>query len=327
MSGAPIFGMAVDYLRHQVARITAPKHSFNLWQGDPRNPTTRYCNPGFEGRYSTWSDSDNPENYQNRTVANSIPCDYTPESFGYLQNKQGFRCDDFDGMTKNSPAGELRIAFVGCSITYGVGVPLEVVWAHQLVTYLRSAYPHLRIPYINLAKGGKSIDYCVRVLKNFTDHVDVDLVLLLLPDPRRAELCLHHQSFTEYLRNFSVNAPHLPDKERRAIQAWDDNFSCNENFLQYSLLKNFSMLDLLSEARNFSYLWSTWYEPMTITEWVYPQHRERCLNVPFQSISPDRKLARDGMHPSAWSHRAFVEGILPSVLPRVEKILDSKTRT
>jgi hypothetical protein len=70
-----------------------------------------------------WNSPDSIENYKH---LNSLRRNYTTTEITYSFNDDGYRCDSF------STESEFPILFMGCSLTEGVGLPLNEVWSYHL---------------------------------------------------------------------------------------------------------------------------------------------------------------------------------------------------
>ena len=68
-----------------------------------------------------WSGTDSEENYRLRGNT-----EYSEESITYARNEYGYRCPSFQHVKRNQPL------FIGCSITFGTGLPMEETWAHKV---------------------------------------------------------------------------------------------------------------------------------------------------------------------------------------------------
>lgn len=92
----------------------------------------------------------------------------------YNFNNEGFRSDEFSN-DRNS------ILFLGCSLTFGTGLPLEEIYAYQLC---RS----LNMTYYNLALGASSNDTSFRLAYYYIPKLLPKIVICLSPEPTRLEL-------------------------------------------------------------------------------------------------------------------------------------------
>jgi len=130
---------------------------------------------------SQWNDPDTPENYKNKTKFGQNL--YSPDDFNYKFNDYGFRCDNFN------QESDIPIVFLGCNHTEGTGLPMEHVWAYQLIKKIRNKTSK-NIPYWNLAIGGASVDTLARHLYWFNEIHKPKFVFALFPGLFRREYCL-----------------------------------------------------------------------------------------------------------------------------------------
>lgn len=93
----------------------------------------------------------------------------------YVNNSHGFRTVEFD-RTENFIA-------VGCSFTYGIGLPQHSVWPELLSQ-------QLNIPAYNLGIPGSSADTCYRVVKHYVPLLKPKFVVMLEPRRNRLEIFL-----------------------------------------------------------------------------------------------------------------------------------------
>lgn len=90
----------------------------------------------------------------------------------YQFNSAGFRCDEF---------AENSVMFLGCSMTFGIGLPLHQLW----VTRVSNA---LNRPCANLAVSGSSNDTAFRMAQYWVEKTQPAIVVLMSPDASRMEL-------------------------------------------------------------------------------------------------------------------------------------------
>lgn len=100
------------------------------------------------------------------------------ESVVYQFNSHGFRTAEF--------TDELCFISLGCSITAGVGLPIEQTWPARVAE-------SVKLPCRNLAVGAASMNTCMRLLYHYVDYLNPQFVLLLRPNPQRLELFDHQQ--------------------------------------------------------------------------------------------------------------------------------------
>jgi hypothetical protein len=200
-------------------------------------------------------DNDNEKNF----AANPIT-KWQGIEISYKYNSDGFRTHEFsDFLCK-----KVNIA-VGCSLTEGVGIPIENVWPSILEQ-------KLGIPLLNLGLGGGSTDTVARIITNISGLFQIEKVFVLWPDKHRFE-------FYDEDRNSIV-----------PIGSWNasDNYlwnMSNSNSLQ-RLYKNKNILDLLSKQHGFEVIEITVENALETISRVDPARDDRHFG-----ITPNIKLA------------------------------------
>jgi hypothetical protein len=126
--------------------------------------------------YFPWRSTDSLERW-NENIEKQ---EYSAE-FGYHQNAHGYRCDEFEDIM-NRPTKKLLT--LGCSNTYGVGVPEEHTWPQML----KSQFEHRKnekIDVINLGAPGGS-NQLIDVYLNWCHRFKPDYIAVLLaPEDRK----------------------------------------------------------------------------------------------------------------------------------------------
>lgn len=113
-------------------------------------------------------------------------------TFTYNINSCGFRAPEFD----------LRQNFVtlGCSLTTGIGLPVEQTWPWYLSK-------KLKVDHWNLSVPGSSSDTAYRIAEYYLPLLNPDFVIMLEPDPGRFEL--FHGNSESAPENITISAPDL----------------------------------------------------------------------------------------------------------------------
>lgn len=94
--------------------------------------------------------------------------------FTYSLNDWGHRCEDIDVSANN-------ILFLGCSNTFGTGLPKEKTWP-----YLVSK--ELGMREVNLGLPGGSLDSCFRLYNAWQYEIKAPITVLCKPPGRRVEI-------------------------------------------------------------------------------------------------------------------------------------------
>jgi hypothetical protein len=122
----------------------------------------------YKGMYYN---NDSPEYWKNYKNVKSAIGD---TEFSYELSSFGFRCDEFD-----KPV-DLSVMFLGCSNTFGLGLPLEKVWANVICNRIKDK-TGVRVPYWNIAKNGSSIDLQFLLLEKYVDKLKPKFIFFLIP--------------------------------------------------------------------------------------------------------------------------------------------------
>jgi len=203
---------------------------------------------------------------------------YGPHDIQYTYNNEGFRCDEF---TIESP---IRIVFLGCSITEGIGVRQEETWAWQLLNTIKKDIGH-DIPYWNLGVGGSGFDSITRMYYHFHNILKPQIVFGFFPRFRK-EMFFKN---TWDLRNGTL-------QENKELQEnyllWDTRYIAYENE------KNFAFIDMMLQKNNSIMIWKAWGD-------YYPNNFQYEIKSNFIFDN----LGRDKMHPGPSSHKNFADEI------------------
>lgn len=230
---------------------------------------------------------------------------YGPTDIAYTFNSDGFRCDDL------APCeADLRILFVGCSVAFGLGLPVEHGFAHRLVSALRGR--GLAAPYWNVAFPGKSIEYCARAAYCLTPLLRPHVIIGLMPDLHRHELIAHHTQYREDgLEDYSSWSLDLDWPPEGFMRAAHTIFTDAND--QHQAVRSMALIDMAAKAHGGRFLWSSWSQHTVETLGAIPAIRESLLPFTFETSGPER--ARDGIHFGAPAHQRFADDLLRFLEP------------
>ena len=114
---------------------------------------------------------------------------WTENSIKYQGNDFGFRMDDFTNIIDDE-----CIVYLGCSITFGVGLNLEDTWGWK---HWRKHYQDKNFRYVNLSWPGSGADTFYRMLKSWSDILKIKKVYTLGSYFGRREIISHTSKSTE----------------------------------------------------------------------------------------------------------------------------------
>lgn len=162
-----------------------------------------------------WYSSDQEEVYK-AISKDGRPNYYGPGDFEYKFNSYGFRCDEFH------EESELPIVFLGCSMTEGVGTPIEDSWPYMLCEKFRAATGK-KIPFWSLAIAGTGPMTQANLLFHFQKYITKPaIVVTWLPPGLRMEF--NYGPMTEIVLNNPWSRDTIPYS---AEVTEDPNFQLN----------------------------------------------------------------------------------------------------
>lgn len=238
----------------------------------------------FRGQTLKWVGSDHFRNFQKYQ-----PNPYTENDITYKYNEYGFRSDNFIN-------SKYRLVFLGCSITEGIGLPLEETFSHLIYTQIKKEIGE-DFPYWNLGLEGCGLDSITRCYYNFYKQLKPHVVIVLFPSYR---LEYFHQNWKSILVNDDIDNvfyknPHLIDP----------------NVITYNIEKNLAILDLLLEKTNTALIWDRWdgFDNVNTSKLETFKNYADSWQIAF-SKTKNSNLARDGKHPGKKTNEEFANMLL-----------------
>jgi len=167
----------------------------------------------------------------------------------YAYNSDGHRGPEFK---KN-----VGLLAVGCSVSHGIGLPLESTWAHMLAKNLNLDYNLLSFP-------GGGISVCVRqTIEYIYKYGAPEYLVCLLPDDERIEF----YSIND-VHNYAYNNKKRVEEKIRSIElsgVTSDNsiisekeLSVNIKYARFQAMSSFVVLARFCSLLNIKLLWGTW---------------------------------------------------------------------
>jgi hypothetical protein len=154
---------------------------------------------GYAGKTVTWCPSDSEERW-NTNMANPDlrarlnEFGWTRDNVSYTFNEDGFRADEF---TYHRPHDS--VLFLGCSLTIGIGMPLEETWAYKVAS-------SLGLRRYNLGVGGSGSDMCFRLAYHWIPRLRPKYVVMLTPNAARLEILDETENLL-YIPSHTANSP------------------------------------------------------------------------------------------------------------------------
>lgn len=210
---------------------------------------------------------------------------YTNTDITYKLNSYGLRSDEFNDALNYKK----RVMFIGCSHTFGIGLPLESVWAYQFYKLLQKENL-ADCGFYNLSYGGQSTDYVSRVVCNVISTIQPHAIFCAIPEFSRREFSM----------NKHVGPYVFRDEKQYQILLDDDH-------IRYQTQKNLMMIDLACEKYNTKFYFAQSYCNKSA-------NRFQILNInnlqnvfEYDLYFEVRDFARDCMHYGHSTHETYAQ--------------------
>lgn len=289
-------------------------HEPSIWEGKPLPPRLSslwnldgLCVPEFmhggDGFYR-WVNTDQPDRY------NASGNRYKPEDFGYALNSRGYRCDELGDLPKppRHVSEAPRVLFIGCSHTFGVGLPNEKIWP-RLTTDALEASLQRPLPYWNLAFGGRSQQWISRTLAVAIPALRPDVVVALLPPPFRFEVWQDGRD-----RPFSPNFHFGSALPSKIIDGLTEFFTPHQ--LLAEMIRNLALIRMTCRAYGAKLIWDIW-ERSSFTGDVslpaFPSDVAECWRDFRFDYYLSPRGARDRLHPGTETHQQIADTVIPYI--------------
>ena len=193
-----------------------------------------------------WDSADSEELFDKNK-----PEGWTKDCITYSYNSYGYRSQEF---IKN---GNYTVLSIGCSNTYGIGLPLEYTWPERFRIKLEEKIQQ-SVNNFNFAIGGQGNDYIARVLYNVIPIIQPDLVLILFSQSSRREYVADdnhaHTIGSWHAGNERRKKAGISKRDNEIINAYVT--LQNEYSDQYNFLKNYNFIKLI--LQDIPFFTSTW---------------------------------------------------------------------
>lgn len=194
-------------------------------------------------RNATNNTSDGDSFHKTKDIRNNIT--YAYGDFTYQHNSHGFRSPEFEDTT------DLKLVVMGCSFTYGTGLPIQDTWGEILGRTIEKRYGR-KVKVFNIALGGLSADSSIQHLGWLTETLGFkpDLVAFLVPSMIRYPFIETEDTFvrvTQLLPNQSYLLPRYSAIRDQAYEFYSDESRINKvamlmNAVRIICRKNESLL-------------------------------------------------------------------------------------
>lgn len=258
----------------------------------------------FQNKILQWNGSDTKDRFLKS--GNRL---FSESDISYRMNSYGFRCDEFDSQSTTP-----TIAYIGCSVTEGIGLPSDKTWPYVLHENIRQRNPNTHLPYYNLGMGGASMDHISRMVTQVWPILQPRIAFAHFPDPYRREVAYDGHRY-QWMSNMTYE-----DKFGTARLLIDDTY------VTYQTEKNLSLMQEYFSKYNTVCLYTYWTNaPESETTIKYDRilMQERYPN--FKKIDtifyyyPD--TARDNMHPGLIANSNHANNVSKLTRDVVDEIL------
>jgi hypothetical protein len=161
-----------------------------------------------------WFNTDSKEVYEKNLIEKYDELsqnNWIDSHFTYKFNSLGFRSEEFNS--------DPSIMFLGCSYTFGIGLPVDKIYP-SLVSQT------LNLRCVNLGVPGGSSDTAFRLCHGYIDKINPKIVVFMTPPGVRFELVNNYQPF-----NISATSPHTSIYKFWAVDDNNDYFNKEKNLL------------------------------------------------------------------------------------------------
>lgn len=166
------------------------------------------------------------------------------ESFYYILNKDGFRCKNFNNFDKSKK----NILFMGCSVTFGVGLPDELTWASMLTEKIKKL-TNIDFDVYNIALPGSGVFVSYKNFIAFLNQCGIpDYVFMMLPETTRG---IMWDEISEKFCNGLLNS-----KFRQVDKKYGEQF-IEENNLFY-VITAINSIETICNLLGIKLIWTSW---------------------------------------------------------------------
>ena len=205
------------------------------------------------------SDCTKPEVSIGYVHDNKKHLEYENPEFTYKFNNHRFRCDDF-----SSEDASNNFLFVGCSHTFGVGMPYEQTWAYQLNKNLNGE------KFFNVSIAGGSYQQIISdTYKYIYLFGKPKAIFMLLPNLERFNYLTINKGLGGILESIHWGERHNGYKKPLVQQLY------NYDTVLYNFFNTIIMFEMYCQSAGIKLYWSTW--DLSLQEYI-KQIKEKYLN-------------------------------------------------
>ena len=225
---------------------------------------------------------DNPNDNWNKEIA-ELP-EY--KDMTYKLNRQGYRSDSFED---NKDSKQTKFLFIGCSATFGQGVPEDMMYSKVVAN-------HFDAIHWNLSRVGNNSEGCLMALNNFLQAgYKADKVIIQYP-PWSRQLFVDENEYVEFHGDVrSEKHRHWIISSNQQMNIWNW-WLITKAVKGICLENNLDLVEIIVQKDAEKYL------PNAIDF------------VPYYYFMGNKKesemFARDGVHPGKLSQELFAKAVI-----------------
>ena len=250
-------------------------------------------------RTQTWFNTDLEDRYKEKGHP-TLGID----DVSYKFNSHGYRCDEF------KECGQINVLSLGCSWTFGTGLPADKTWPASITRKLSKAL-NADVKNWNLGYPGHSNDYISRTLALAVPILKPDLVII---------------HFTRLIRREHINPKgHFGslfahrDRPVREFELWTELAS--EASILYRFICNAKMISNVVNQYCIPWLYGA-------TKYIeeldpFTEYMDQSRRLDFGIDKDFDNLARDNQHPGVDAVDLFTDKLLTRVIDQYGTHLNS----
>jgi hypothetical protein len=221
---------------------------------------------------------------------------YDETSVEYKLNSLGYRCPEF------IDRGQIRMISIGCSYTYGVGLPQTALFHERFAERLGSEIGTSVVNW-NLGSGAVSNNYIARLMHIAVPILKPDIVLILFTHLSRREYITAANEALKY-RPTAMNTDPVHGEIFDHLSALTSKYDDQLNFF-----RDFKSIKALLTGTLWAYSFCNASEVSNIGIHLEANHRVRdhLIEGSRSRRAGPRDTARDHRHPGPLTHQTIYE--------------------